>query len=292
MATNSRQARREAEHKRAEYFDNYMANLCLLFNNAVEIQDLPNDLPKRYLLRVLRNKGAIAYDKITGLYLPFVEKGIDVYGLPLEYSLIGYNGFIVSRKPKDVVILRANDLKYPIVEYFEQQVKKLVDFDLAIEQNLDAIKTMTIAEVPDETSLLSLANEYQARRIGSTVVFKNKNTMQGAEIKVSQTGAEYLVDKLLECRRKVLNETLSTIGINVANVDKKERVQGEEIKASQGYALDSIKTLIDTFNYDAKIGGLKIRLKGNTSLYIQNELYTKLQEKEIMKGDNSNETNG
>lgn len=289
MAINTKQARKEAEHKRAEYFDNYIARLCFLFNNAVEITDLPNELPKRYLLRVLRNKGAIAYDKITQLFLPFVEKGIDVYGLPLEYTLIGFNGYVITRKPEEVVILRANDLKFPIINYFEQQVEKLVDIDMAIEQNLDAIRTMTIAEVSDEASLLSLTNEYQARRVGSTIVYKNKNTMQGTEIKVSSTGAEFLIDKLLEARKHILNETLSSIGINIVD-EKKERMQNGEIRASQNYSLDCLNTLIETFNYDAKLGGLKMRMKGKTALFTQIELDKLLQEKEL-KGDNPNEKN-
>lgn len=286
MATNTRQARKEALKKRDVYFNNYMAQFCVLFNESVEIKDLPEDLPKRYLLKVLREKGGIAYDKITRLYLPFVEKGIDVYGLPQEYTLIGFNGFVVSRKPEEVVILRANDLKYPIEEYFEQQINKLVDLDLAIEQNLDAIRTCSIAEVSDESQLLSLANEYQAKRLGATVIFKNKKSMTGAEIKVSETNAQYLVDKLLENRKKVLNETLSSIGINMPNIDKRERVQNEEIRASQGYALDSLNALINTFNHDAEIGGLSIRMKGKTSLYLQNELDVKIQEKELEENKN------
>lgn len=288
MATNTRQARKDAEKKREIYFNNYMSQFCILFNESVEVENLPSDLPKRYLLRVLRNKGGIAYDKQTELFLPYVEKGIDVYGLPQEYTLVGFNGFVVSRKPEEVVILRANDLKYPITEYFEQQIYKLVDLDLAIEQNLDAIKTCSIAEVSDESQLLSLANEYQAKRLGATVVFKNKKSMTGAELKVSDTNAQYLVDKLLENRKKVLNETLSSIGVNMPNIDKRERVQGEEIRASQGYALDSLNALINTFNHDAEVGGLKIRLKGKTSLYLQNELDVKLQEKEI-KEEKTNE---
>ena len=288
MATNTREARKEALKKRDIYFNNYMSQFCILFNESVEIENLPSDLPKRYLLRVLRNKGGIAYDKITKLYLPYVEKGIDVYGLPLEYTLIGFNGFVVSRKPEEVVILRANDLRYPIVEYFEQQIYKLVDLDLAIEQNLDAIKTCSIAEVSDESQLLSLANEYQAKRIGATVIFKNKKALTGSEIKVSKTEAQYLVDKLLENRKKILNETLSSIGINMPNVDKRERVQDNEIRASQGFALDSLNALINTFNHDAEIGGLTIRLKGKTSLYKQDELETKIKEKEL-KGEETNE---
>ena len=281
MATNTREARKEALKKRDIYFNNYMSQFCILFNESVEIENLPSDLPKRYLLRVLRNKGGIAYDKITKLYLPYVEKGIDVYGLPLEYTLIGFNGFVVSRKPEEVVILRANDLRYPIVEYFEQQIYKLVDLDLAIEQNLDSIKTCSIAEVSDESQLLSLANEYQAKRIGATVIFKNKKALTGSEIKVSKTEAQYLVDKLLENRKKILNETLSSIGINMPNVDKRERVQDNEIRASQGFALDSLNALINTFNHDAEIGGLTIRLKGKTSLFKQDDLEMKIKEKEL-----------
>lgn len=281
MAINSRTARRDAEKKRKEYENNYFEELVSLFHNAVEIENLPHDLPKRYLLRVLLSKGGIAKDKITGLYLPFVERGIDVYGLPQDYELIGYNGFVVSRKPEEVVILRANDRKFPLEEYLWQQVKKIVDYDLAIEQNLDAVKTMTIAEVSDEKQILSLINENESRRIGSTIIFKNKNTMQGAELKVLSTGAQFIVDKLLQCRKEVLNETLSRIGINVANIDKRERVQDAEIRASQGYALDSLSTLIDTFNHDAKIGGEKMRMKGKTSLYTLNELDIKKKEEEI-----------
>ena len=294
MVTNTRQARRDAEFKRKVYADNYMADFSMLFHNAVSVKNLPIDLPKRYLLRILLTKGGIAYDKETKLYLPFVEKGIDVYGLPQSYDLIGFNGYILSdRKPEDVVILRANDLKYSIEQYLLQQTAKLVEYDLAIEQNLEAVKTMTIAEVSDESQLLSLANEFQARRLGATVVVKNKNSMQGAEIKVSKTGAEYLVDKLRQDRKEVLNETLSKIGINVANTDKRERVQDAEIRASQGYALDSLTCLIETFNHDAEIGGLSIRLEGNTALFKQDKLSEEKTKAEIisLKEENNNETN-
>lgn len=292
MATSTKQARREALEKRQNYEENYLNDFYGLFHNAIEIENLPSDLPKRYLLKILRTKGGIAYDKETKLFLPFCPKGFDIYGLPTSYQLIGYNGYSITRLPEEVVILRANDLEYPIENYLIQQVKKLVDFDMAIEQNLDAVKTTTIAQVPDEASLLSLANEYQARRVGATIIFKNSQTLQGGELKVSSTGATYLVDKLQEDRKKCLNETLSRIGINVANVDKKERVQNSEIRASQGYSLDSINTLIDTFNHDAEIGGLDIRLKGNTSLYILSELDKETQELEnkiLEKEVNSNE---
>lgn len=282
---------REALKKRKEYEENYMQRLRLLFHNSIVVENVEEkDLPKRYLFHVLLEKGGIAYDKLTGLYLPFVKQGVDVYGLPQKYTLIGYNGYVVTRNPDEVVILRANDICEPLELYFLQQTKKLVDIDLAIEQNLDAIKTTTIAEVVDESALLSLENEYKAKRIGATVIFKNAQARANGELKVSQTGAQYLVDKLLEARKEILNETLSTIGIAVANTDKRERVQGLEVLASEGYAVDCINTLIDTFNHDAKSGDLPIRLKGNTSLLEQ--FNAELNEKQNEKGEKENETNG
>lgn len=286
MAINSKQARKEAQIKRERYFNNYMAQFCSLFNNSVVIEG-DNEVPKRYLLKVLREFGGIAYDKATKLYLRYVQGGIDVYGLPKFYHLIGYNGFNVMRKPEDVVILRANDLKYPIEEYLEQQIYKLVDIDLAISQNLEACKTMTIVEVPDQSTLLSFANEQESKRVGASVVFKNKSAVTNdARVSVQSTGATYLVDKLLEARKEILNETLSSMGISVANVDKRERVQVAEVVASQGYALDMINTLIDTFNYDAEQGGIPIRLKGNTSLIKDKEIareQDKMQESDVYR---------
>lgn len=263
MASNTKKAIQEAKAKRSKYFNYYVSNFCLLFNNSVEVVN-GDDLPKRYLLKVLRNRGAIAYDKQQKIYLPFTEIGIDLYGLPTQYQLIAYNGVTLMRSPDEVVILRANDLQYPIIEYFNQQAGKIVDIDMSIEQNIEAVKTMSIISVRDTAELLSLANYEYARRLGASVVYKEKGVEN--TVKVESTNAQYLVDKLLEARKEVINETLASIGIAVANTDKRERVQGLEVMASQGYAQDKLSTLVDTFNYDAEIGGLKIRLKANTTL--------------------------
>lgn len=263
MANNTKKAIQEAKAKRSKYFNYYVSNFCLLFNNSVEVVN-GDDLPKRYLLKVLRNRGAIAYDKQQKIYLPFTEIGIDLYGLPTQYQLIAYNGVTLMRSPDEVIILRANDLQYPIIEYFNQQAGKIVDIDMSIEQNIEAVKTMSIISVRDTAELLSLANYEYARRLGASVVYKEKGVEN--TVKVESTNAQYLVDKLLEARKEIINETLASIGIAVANTDKRERVQGLEVMASQGYAQDKLNTLVDTFNYDAEIGGLKIRLKANTTL--------------------------
>ena len=294
MGNNTRQAVKDALKRRQEYENDYRSLFSMLFHNAVVVENLPEDLPKRYLLRVLKNKGGIAYDKITKVFLPFVRIGIDIYGLPKRYTLIGYDGTVLNRDVNEVVILRANDLEYPLEIYINNQVEKIVDYDLAIQQNLEAIKTMSFAKVSDQAQLLSLSNLQNARRIGATIAYVNKSSLTGTELKVQQTGAQYLIDKLRQDRKECMNETLSTIGINVANVDKKERVQDAEIRASQGFALDCISTLVETFNHDAEIGGLKIRLRANTTLVEQYELDLQKKKAEIedLKSSEGEKENG
>ena len=273
----SRDLRREAENKREEYVKYYVDHFSSLLHNSFSIENEP-DLPKRYLFNILINNGFIVYDKETKLYLRGAGLGIDIYGLPQSYVLYGANGFNVTRKAEEVVVLRVNDLMIPIIGYLRMQARKIADFDLTIEQNLEANKTMTLVGFDTEKNLLSFANMNESRRVGATYCYVNKNTLAGTSLTTASTGATFLVDRLQDCRKKLLDETYQKLGIQYANTDKKERVQATEVNASLGLAVDSIKAWEDTFNYDAEYGNIPIRLKLKTSLI---ELYVgnlKMQE--------------
>lgn len=265
---NSRAARRDAEKAREEAALQYVNHWLALLHNSITIENIPDDLPKRYLLKVLFENGKIVYDKQTELYLRGVYTGaIDAYGIPKRVQLYGANGYTVMRDNKfdEIAILRANDQETPVIPYLLQQARKVVDFDTAINQNLDAIRTQTIMQANDETELLTLVNAYESRRIGATVAYLNKNSnMLGDNFKVASTGAEYLVDKLMADRKQTINETLETLGLVGQQQEKKERVQGFEQISGMSLCLSNLFTLIDTFNYDAAAAGIDIRLRANT----------------------------
>ena len=184
-----------------------------------------------------------------------------------------------------MVILRTNDINLSIKSQVNVIIDKLVEFDMAISQNLEAVKTMTLVEVENNATLLSLDNFANSRRIGASICFVSRGT--GANLKdaisVTNTGATYLVDKMQEDRRHILNEGLSLIGIATANTEKRERVQSIEVLASQNYAMDMVQMMIDTFNYDAEFGGNPLRLEGNTTLVKTREI----ELENMKKGDNN-----
>lgn len=275
MSRLTRQQIRDAEIERSSLQRYYDFQFASLFHNSIKVENLPSELPKRYLLRVLYEQGAIAYDKQTQLFLPFNAVGVNQYGLPTHYNLVKYNGGVLLRDANEVVILRTNDINLALKSLIDVNVKKLVELDMTINQNLDAIKTMTLIEVENPSTLMSLDNLSMARKIGASLCFVNKGSGSSKlmnSFTATSTGAQYLVDKLQENRRHVLNETLSIMGIATANTEKRERVQSIEVLASQNYAIDMINMIVDTFNYDAKIGGLDIRLKGNTTLAKTSEI--------------------
>jgi hypothetical protein len=127
---------------------------------------------------------------------------------------------------------------------------------------------MTIIEVEDTIQGLSALNEATARKVGASLILKNKSAMKGTDLKATTTGAQWLVDQVQQVRMEIINETLQHLGISTANTSKRERVQGMEVSASQGVALDSIYVMCDTFNYDAEQGGLSVKMIPNTSLTV------------------------
>lgn len=260
--SNSRTERKLAEKRFNDLVNDYESRFLALLHNTVEFDGL-GDTPKRYILNVLIEYGAIAYDRQTNLYLRKVDVGIDTYGLPTGYQLYGYNGLTLMRKPDDVVILRVNDLSTPLLPYIHEQSIKLAEFDTAIMQNLEAIRTMSLVECSDNETMLSMVNMQESRRVGATVCYVNKSANLG-QVTAVNTGAQYLIDKLQVARANILAETCSRLGIEYTNSEKKERVQGMEIESNIVFAMENISTLIDTFNYDAEQGGLSIRLKNNT----------------------------
>lgn len=266
MATNTRQARKDAERLRQDLYNIYDNWFRSLFSNSVVVDNLPLELPKRYLLKTLYEQGRIGYDKQTNLFLPCTGVGVDAYGLSTAYNLVGYNGLVLHRQADEVDILRINDTASGLMPFVDLQINKIVEFDVTIRQNLDAVKTMTIAEVADRATLLSMANIAESRQIGATIAFVNKSANLGNNIATQPTGAQFLVDKLQQARVEVINEVLQYLGTSVANTEKRERVQTAEVNASQGLAVDCISVMIDTFNHDAEIAGLDLRLRANTSL--------------------------
>lgn len=232
-------------------------------HNAVTVENLPNDVPKRYFLRTLFKHGKIGY--ANGLYLPVCGIGIDVYGLPTEYEFHAQNGISFVKPASEAVIFRINDQAYPIYPYIEMAAHEIAEIETSIHQNLFATRTQAVYECADQSALLSLQNAYKSRKLGAEVIFQTDSFTNENKITVHSTEATYLCDKLVALRKAYENEVFTRLGIMVEDTTKEQTLE-IEVNTARGVAYTNIHVMVDTFNYDAETQGSPLRLKVNTPI--------------------------
>ena len=85
----------------------------------------------------------------------------------------------------------------------------------------------------EESQRLTLKNVYMKWEGNEPVIFGDKN-LNPNSIKVLQTGAPYVGDKLYQLKTQIYNEALTYLGISNVNIEKKERLLSDEIIRNQG----------------------------------------------------------
>lgn len=234
-----------------------------LLHNAITVEGLPEEVPKRYFLNTLFNNGKIGYG--NGLYLPVSGIGIDVYGLPTEYVFQAANGINFTKKAKDCQIFRINDQEYPITPFIDLKCKQIAEIETSIHQNLFAVRTQAVYECADQASLLSLQNAFKARKLGAEVIFQSNAFTTDNKLTVHSTEADYLCDKLYELKNAYINEVLMRLGV-MSEEKKKEQTLEIEVNTNRGIAYEDIHIIVDTFNYDAETQGSNLRMSINSPI--------------------------
>ncbi|MCD8201608.1 MAG: hypothetical protein LUD47_06040 [Clostridia bacterium] len=260
---STKQNLRDAERYRMAVEGEYKRYFLSILHNSLTVENLPDDVPKRYFLRILFKYGKIGYG--NGVYLPVSGVGIDIYGLPTQYYFTGANGVAFTKDARDCQIFRLNDQESPIYPFIELRSKQIADIETSIRQNLFAVRTQAIYECSDQAAMLSLQNAYAARKLGSEVIFQTNSFTNENKLTVHPTEAEYLCDKLQQLKTDYVSDVLCRLGVMTSS-EKEERVQTAEVNANVGIAYENINVMADTFNYDAKRQGSPLRMRVNGAI--------------------------
>lgn len=255
--------------------EGYKTLFASLFKTAGKIENLEagklaaenvaDGLTDDYILGILYDRGGIAYDKQTGVWLPYTASGKQtVYGKNARVVLNGANGTTMTRKRDDVYIFDANPDGVPLRCIVNAKAELLADFDAAIKQNLDAIKDMTIIYTDNPTMAGQLRNADKKRRAGASVAVVARNAEDFGELNKLSTGAEYKIDKLLKDRRKLYEETLHLVGVRTP-IEKGERMITDEVQTQNAETDAYLGIMERTFNTCAELYGVPFRLTINAA---------------------------
>lgn len=154
----------------------------------------------------------------------------NTYNLPtkIEAWSIDYNK---NYDFDDIVYIKNNIDTIPTNELIQLYTYKLYEIERTIDTNLIAQKTPILIE-GDTKSILTLKNIYMQYAGNIPVLYGNKNFELSNRLNVINTNAPYLLDKLDTHKSNVINELLTSLGINNANTDKKERLISNEVDSN------------------------------------------------------------
>lgn len=222
-------------------FKQYYNRLVELSVSMFDWKGLPDSVDVRYLELALFGDGMAVffYDDVLG-YLTLrcaIGGQMNVYRIPTKRRAYAANGYNKNLNENNSVIIFNNFLHINSMLDVELFAKRLYNLDRAIDVNSNAQKTPVLLQC-DENQRLTLKNLYMKYEGNEPFIFGDKN-LNPNSLKVLQTGAPYVADKLYQLKTQIWNEALTYLGISNINVTKKERLITDEVTRNQGGTIAS-----------------------------------------------------
>ena len=236
-------------------YTQYVNRLTELSISMFKWDGLPDTVDERYLELHLFLNGSMVYfkdDVIGDLCLDCMPHGqLDVYGNPIiRRAYSGYNNYNKLLKYTDSVIIWNNLMRTNSVLDVKMFARRLYNLDRIIDVNANAQKTPVLVQ-GTEKQRLTLLNVYKEYDGNSPVIFGDTNIDLNS-LKVLQTGAPYVSDKLYELKTQIWNEALTYLGISNVSFQKRERLISDEVIRSQGGTVASRYSRLTTRQKAAK----------------------------------------
>lgn len=219
-------------------FSYYYYKLMLVACNLFEWEGLPNNMESRWIENYLFSDGQCIFfkDSALGFMVAGVAQdgGLNCYNDPTTLTPVATNYIYTSNEPltngKDCYLIRNNYLRLPEFAVIRYYAYKLCNIDRAIDVNIEAQKTPTIITCTDKQKL-SLKQAINQRKDNEPVIYAD-NSFDKDMITTLDLNTPMVFKDLQVQKHMILNEFFTDIGINNANMDKRERMVANEVEAN------------------------------------------------------------
>lgn len=222
-------------------FRQYYNRLTELSISMFEWKNVPDTIDVRYLELALFGDGMSVFFKDEELGFLALRCAIggplNVYRIPVNRRAYAANGYNKQLDDTNSVIIFNNFLHTNSMLDVELFAKRLYNLDRAIDVNANAQKTPVLITC-EENQRLTLKNVYMKYEGNEPVIFGDKN-LNPNSMKVLNTGAPYVADKLYQLKTQLWNEALTYLGISNLSINKKERLISDEVERNQGGTIAS-----------------------------------------------------
>lgn len=222
-----------------------------------------------YIFVVRSNKvGVIALKgSLTGInYLELPTKG--VFAAPM----LG-NWTSVIGKDCELIYLERNRAKsyYNFQSLVQITAQKLASCDCGIDMNVMNSRLAYAFEAESKAQGDTIKAMYDEITEGNPLVVYRKDALtqgqKGLQVFFNNIKQNYIADVIQDTKRSIMNEFLTSLGINNANTDKRERLNSDEVnsnnielmanvdiwKLNLKRQLDKVRSLFPDLDFDIKL---------------------------------------
>jgi hypothetical protein len=186
------------------------------------------------------------------------------YDEPTEFTPSGIDLKAVSLKNnKDCVLIKNNALRTPTRHTIELYALRLAEISRTIDVNINAQKTPVLVLCSDKQKN-SMKHLFKNVTGNEPIIYGDKNIdIEG--IKSLKIDAPIVFDKLQIQKHAIWNECMTFLGINNANMDKRERLVADEVDANDEQIQSSANVMLTARETAAKkineLFGLDIKVE-------------------------------
>lgn len=217
-------------------YSDYFFRLMLLARSVFKWEGLPPYMNERYIERYLFSEGKCMFykDEKIGFVVArcTMDDGVNHYDDPTKLSPISSNGVLSGtyKNNKECVLIRNNDIMMPTSPTISLYACRLAETQRTIDLNVIAQRTPVLIKC-SEKQRLTLKNIYKQWRGNEPVIYGDKS-LDNYDFTVLNTNAPIVFDKLQIQKHSIWNEVMTFLGVNNANMDKRERLVDDEVQAN------------------------------------------------------------
>ena len=272
-----------------------MKKICL---SMFEWINLPDSCNARFLEMCLYYNGqaAFLYDDLMGFINTMACDGgyVNLYGLPTEIQCYSYR-FNQRRslymtdtgeeKGKECILVMNNYERIPTQTSVTLFAYRLAEAQRTADVNIKGQRT-PILITTDQKQYFTLKKMYEEYDGNTPAIFADKNVISPEALKALKTDAPFIANGIMDYKREIWNEFLTTMGISNLS-EKRERLISNEVDSNNELVNLNLQSQLIPRKEACRQFNEKYGLMGNKAIdvKVRSDLYNLVKEFESVTSD-------
>lgn len=297
----------------ATYID-YLNRFKKIALSIFEWVNLPSSMNARWIERCLYYNGkcTLLKDKKCGFINTNCSSNgyINMYGLPTSLNCYSfdyqakrrlYTGLTNEEKEeyKDAILVLNDWEGTPTSGSMDLFAYRLYEAQRTCDTNIIAQKTPVMVIV-DEKQRLMMENLYNQYNGNQPFIFGDKSQLSEEMLRVLDTKAPYIVDKVTAYKKEIWEEALTSLGVNSLMIEKKQRLITDEANSNNELInlnlmsflaprMEACRQFNELFGLTGTDKEISVRVRSDLHNVIKNVMSTVSEFKEDLNKDTDDE---